>query len=199
MEWTIPIQKLELGYINIGHRWTYKPRRGDYIQKPMAPLSYFGPQFRLPSLSILFPPLTIVEHNHITGKLVLDMGESNLASIKLQALQQTLVTSILYHQASWFNSSFKEQEIQAGFIPIFQDNKLILHCPIVETMNKGIPSYSRGVWSKNISGNDIQPGSRVRIAVKIHGISFLHNSPNDLRWSGRCRLQHRITGIIKMN
>jgi len=197
MEWTIPIQKLELGYINIGHQWTHIQRRGDYIQKPMAPLSYFGPQFRLPSLSILFPPLTIIEHNQSSGKLVLDMGESSLANIKLMALQETLINSILYHQASWFKSSFTKEEIKSGFIPIFHENKLILHCPIISG-TKGIPFYKKGVWKKNITSQDIIPGSRIRIAVKIHGISFLHNSVNDLRWSGRCRLQHRITGILMM-
>jgi hypothetical protein len=197
MEWTIPIQKLELGYINIGHQWTHIQRRGDYIQKPMAPLSYFGPQFRLPSLSILFPPLSIIEHNQSSGKLVLDMGESSLANIKLMALQETLINSILYHQASWFKSSFTKEEIKSGFIPIFHENKLVLHCPIIQG-TKGIPFYKKGVWTKNITSQDIIPGSRIRIAVKIHGISFLHNSINDLRWSGRCRLQHRITGILMM-
>jgi hypothetical protein len=198
MEWTIPLQKLELGYINIGHKWTQKHRRGDYIQKPMAPLSYFGPQFRLPSLSILFPPLSVVDYNQSTGKLILDMGESNLASIKLLALHETLINSILYHQPSWFKTSFTKEEIAAGFIPIFKDNKLILHCPLITT-NKGIPCYTNGIWSPNINKSDIKPGTRIRISVKIHGISFLYNSPTDLQWSGKCRLQHRITGIIKMS
>jgi len=199
MEWTIPIQKLELGYINIGHQWTNIQRRGDYIQKPMAPLSYFGPQFRLPSLSILFPPLVILEHNTSSGKLVLDMGDASLANIKLMAFQETLMNSILYHQASWFKSSYTKEEIRAGFIPIFNENKLILHCPVLSGTPKGIPVYKKGTWTKNITSQDILPGTRIRIAVKIHGISFLHNSVSDLRWSGRCRLQHRITGIIHIN
>jgi hypothetical protein len=125
------------------------------------------------------------------------MGESSLANIKLMALQETLINSILYHQASWFKSSFTKEEIKSGFIPIFHENKLVLHCPIIQG-TKGIPFYKKGVWTKNITSQDIIPGSRIRIAVKIHGISFLHNSINDLRWSGRCRLQHRITGILMM-
>jgi hypothetical protein len=196
MEWTIPIQKLELGYINIGHQWT---RRGEYIQKPMAPLSYFGPQFRLPSLSVLFPPLTVIEHNVSTGKLVLDMGESSLANIKLSALQETLVNSILYHQSSWFKSSYTKEEIKTGFIPIFHENKLILHCPIVPSTAKGVPCYTKGKWLKQTTSNELQPGARIRLAVKIHGISFLHKSPSDLVWSGKCRLQHKIIGILFMN
>jgi hypothetical protein len=197
MEWTIPIQKLELGYINIGHKWTQKHRRGDYIKKPMAPLSYFGPQFRLPCLSILFPPLTVVEYNQSICKLILDMGESSLASIKLTAFHETLVNSILYHQASWFKTSYTKEEITNGFIPIFKQNKLNVHCPIVNSTN-GIPYYADGAWEKNIQISNLKPGTRIRIAIKIHGISFLHNSPSDLRWSGKCRIQHRITGIIKM-
>jgi len=187
MEWQLPIQKVEIGNINIGSPWA----RGESMGKPMAPLSYFGTQFRLPFVSLIFPPLPVVEYNAATGKLVLDMFETSLASIKLKTLQDTIINAILYHQSGWFRSDFTKDEVTRGFQPIIQDNHLHLHCPIIPS-GRGIPFYKDG-W-KGFGAEDLKPGTRIRIAVKIHGISFLNR--NESTWSGKCRLQHRILGII---
>lgn len=186
MEWQIPIQKVEIGNINIGSPWAREKR--DYSQKPMAPLSYFGTQFRLPFVSLLFPPLPVVEYNTNTGKLVVDMAETSLGTIKLNTFQETLINSIYYHQSGWFKTSFTKDQIKDGFQPIIENTHLILHCP-----TRGIPLYKDDKWI--LGGmNDIKPGQKIRIAVKIHGISFLNK--RDSEWSGKCRLQHRIQGVI---
>ena len=186
MEWQIPIQKVEIGNINIGTPWAREKR--EYAQKPMAPLSYFGTQFRLPFVSLLFPPLPILEYNTQTGKLILDMSETSLATIKLNTLQETLINSIVHHQYGWFRSNYTKEEVKGGFQPIIEDSKLILHCP-----TKGVPMYKNSEWG-NMGLGDLKIGQRIRVAVKIHGISFLNR--NESEWSGRCRLQHRIQGII---
>jgi len=215
MEWQLPIQKLEIGNINIGNPWGRESWK-EYVNKPMAPLSYFGTQFRLPFVSLLFPPLPILEYNASTGKIVLDMTETNLASIKLNTFQDTLINAIVYHQYTWFKSNFSRDDIKAGFQQMYQDNKLILHCPAganSPTAYKGPPVFKNNVWENTISANDLKVGNRIRIAVKIHGISFLNrveiarnttnllaDSPipveDTVQWSGKSRLQHRIQGII---
>ena len=193
MEWQLPIQKVEIGNINIGSPWAREHRK-EYEQKPMAPLSYFGTQFRIPFVSLLFPPLPILEYNQANGKLVLDMSGTNLACIKLQTFQDTLIGAIVYHQYGWFKSEFSKDDVKGGFQPIFYDNRLQLYCPSSGTGVRGIPYYS-DKWNDTFSPNDLIVGRKIRVAVKIHGISFL-NSP-DGSWSGRCRLQHRILGIIE--
>jgi hypothetical protein len=95
----------------------------------MAPLSYFGTQFRIPFVSLLFPPLSVVEYNPVTGKLVLDMTGNSLTSIKLGALQDTLLGAICYHQAAWFKSEFSKEDVKGGFQPLYSDNRLHLYCP----------------------------------------------------------------------
>jgi hypothetical protein len=194
MEWQLPIQKVEIGNINIGSPWA-RLSHGDGAQKPMAPLSYFGTQFRLPFVSLVFPPLPVIEYNSVTGKLVLDMFESSLASIKLNTLQDTIVNAIAYHQAGWFKSEFSKEEIVRGFQPIIQDNHLHLHCPSSSEHMRSIPIFKDGVWKK-FSADDLKLGTRIRVAVKIHGISFLNRNDGDMKWSGKCRLQHRILGFI---
>lgn len=227
MEWQLPIQKVEIGNINIGSPWARESRK-EYLQKPMAPLSYFGTHFRLPFISLLFPALPVLEYSPSNGRLVLDMSETSLASIKLSTFQDTLVNAIVYHQYAWFKSDFTKEDIRAGFQPMFQDNHLILHCPSAPFAGEGlqekgqgqrqrptgVPLFKDGVWRLASGKEDFTVGSRIRVSVKIHGISFLNrvdssrNHTNLLadtstggtigtvQWSGRCRLQHRILGII---
>jgi hypothetical protein len=57
-----------------------------------------------------------------------------------------------------------------------------------------IPIFKDGAWKK-LSADDLKLGTRIRVAVKIHGISFLNRNDGDT-WSGKCRLQHRILGFI---
>jgi hypothetical protein len=220
MEWQLPIQKVEIGNINIGSPWArlgYGESR-DHVSKPMAPLSYFGTQFRLPFVSLLFPPLAIAEYNAATGKLVLDMSDSNLASIKLNTLQDTIINAIVYHQSGWFKTEFSKEDIAAGFQQIIQNNQLQLYCPADSSTSpaasagtasaaslataaasacptiRSIPFFKDKGWNNAFSAEELKAGTRVRVAVKIHGISFLMGPTG--QWTGRCRLQHRVIGII---
>ncbi len=194
MEWNLPIQKVEIANINIGSPWARDHRR-DFAMKPMAPLSYFGTQFRLPFVSLLFPPLPIVEYNAQTGKLVLEMAETNLACIKLNTLQDTLIGAIVYHQHGWFKTDYSKEEVKTGFQPIIVGTQIHLHCPF-SPGQRSVPIYKKDKgWAAAFAPEDLVVGSRIRIAIKIHGISFLNRENNE--WSGRCRIQHRIMGIIQ--
>ena len=203
MEWQLPIQKVELSNIHISSPWATKQMQTNgaaqgggayYPLKPLAPLSYFGPQFRLPFITILFSPFPIVEYNSNTGKLVLDMSSTSLACKKLSTFQETLINAIEYHQTSWFRTSFTKEEINLQ--PIFESEQLFLHCP----MNaRNIPLWKNGAWQTSITPEDLKPGTRIRVAIKIHGISFLTRPEDDTKWTGKCRLQHRIQGIILQN
>jgi hypothetical protein len=182
MEWQIPIQKVEIGNIHIGQPWS---------GKPMAPLSYHSPQARLQFLSILFPPLPIVEYNSVTNRLVLEMAETNLACIKLNTFQETLVSSIHYNQYNWFRTEYTKEQIQQGFQPIIQGTRIMFHCQIGDS----IPVWKDGVCKK-IVASDLKPGTRIRLAVKLIGISFLMKQDTDEGWLGKCRIQHKVRGII---
>jgi hypothetical protein len=213
MEWQLPIQKVEISNINIGNPWARGER--SFTQKPMAPLSYFGTQFRMPFITFLFPPLPIIEYNAHTGKLVLDMSSTNLACIKLNTLQETIINAIIYNQQAWFRSEYTKDQIRDGFQPIIEGQNLILHCPAAV---KNVPVY--GIKNgQQFQPDNLKPGVRIRVATKIHGISFLtkssdsnrrtesgdsnrrtesgdSNRNDEISWSGKCRLQHRIQGII---
>ncbi len=227
MEWQIPIQKVEIGNIHMSNPWGRHGGvggAGGAHQKPMVPLSYFGTQFRMPFMSILFPPLSVIEYSPTSGRLVLDMGISPLACIKLNTLQETLINAIVGHQESWFQTHFTKEEVKDGFQPMIEHHHIVLHCPLHAGGGaKGgltIPLYrastgaesgaaasgsnaaggsgaeegSRKAIQTALTAHDLRPGQRIRIGVKIHGISFLTNQSG--HWTGRCRLQHRVQGVI---
>lgn len=210
MEWQLPVQKLEVGNIYIASPWLRESKH-DVKYKPISPLSYIGAQFRMPSVSILFPPLPVVEYTPSTGKLVVDMSETSLACIKFSAFQETILQSILCHQNAWFGSDYSIGEIRSKYIPIYKDNHLILHCPMTYQGDRGPPIYVGRKWSYSDHDTYLNPGTRVRIAVKLHGISYLYSHPQQPinllaevpegrsvtpTWSGKSRIQHKIMGII---
>ena len=199
MEWQLPIQKMEIGNIQIGSPWMRQAQPAQ-SQAHLAPLSYFSPQFRMPSLSVLFPPLPIIEYVPQNGRLVLDIAETHLACIKLGTLQETLIAAIAFHQTAWFKTDFTVQQIRAGFQPLLVGTHLIFHCPPgrASSLQGGGASTSTSAAAEE-NTTDLRVGSRIRVAVKIHGLSFLNRadvSGSDAGWTGRCRLQHRIVGII---
>lgn len=204
MEWQLPIQKMEISNVNIGSPWPSSMKGKEHLlHKPMAPLSYFSSQFRMPFLSIIFPPLPIKEYSETSGRFVLDLFETKLACIKLNTFQETLINAIVYNQMSWFKSEFTKEDVKNGFQQMIQESSLILHCPYTEPHTTGkqtyknVPLFKNGAWIP-FSPNELKVGTRIRVAVKIHGISFLNRNENT-EWSGKCRLQHRIVGIIMQN
>jgi hypothetical protein len=208
MEWQLPVQKLEVGSIYIASPWLRESKH-DIKSNPMSALSYIGAQFRLPSLSILFPPLPIVEYVPSSGRLVIDISETNLACTKLAAFQETILQSILCHQLAWFGTEYTIEEIRSKYTPIYKDNRLILHCPLTTYSGSHGPRvYAGGVWDTDYS--QLKSGARIRVAVKLHGISYLYNKNNHVNllaevpegvdtratWNGKTRIQHKILGIL---
>lgn len=190
MEWLLPIQKLTVGNISMS-------APGARQQKPLAALSYNdGSTYCHPTLSILLPPLSILSYDPASGRLVLDTTPNHLLSLKLQMLQDMILEAIQYNQSSWFSTSYRIDEIRAGFQSLFESNSIVLHCPTQGgsgNESQRIPFFKEGKWT-GVKGEWLAPKTKIRIAVKIQGISFLMREQN--AWSSRSRVQHRILGII---
>lgn len=189
MEWTVPLQKLEVSKVNVG---TVR-----YGEKPMAPLSYADGAIHMPSMNILLPPLIVKEYEPHTGRLRLSLQEMNQTSSKLTALQDTLLRFVAEKQSTWFPGSRRSaEELRALFQPFVENQSLHLYCPSNLIGSSGIFFWNR-VWKKGIDVNPqtISKGDILRVAFRIQGISFQQNTLQDL-WTGRFRLQHKILYIF---
>lgn len=195
MEWCIPLQKLEVGKIQLG-KLMNRPARE---KKPVAPLAYIDGQVTMPVLTILLPHLTIDSYNPINGRLELQI-DSSWISGKLMAIQTTLLEAICVHQSSWFGANhFSQEEILRFFQPMIENGKLHLYCPSTLQEKKkgqtGIRIWKEGNWIEGVRPGFLVQGQRVRVALQIQGIS-LQLGVDSNEWTGRSRLQHRILGIL---
>lgn len=187
MEWTIPLQKLEVSKVNVGNV--------RYGEKPMAPLAYFDGPIHMPSMNILLPPLVVKEYEPHTGRLRLSLQDMTQTSSKLTALQDTLLSLVYTKQSSWFPGSRRTAEdLRALFQPFVENHCLHLYCPSNLTGSSGISFWNR-VWKKGVDPHTISKGDVLRVAFRIQGISFQQNAVQDL-WTGRFRLQHKILYIF---
>jgi hypothetical protein len=192
MEWTIPLQKLEVSKVNVGAFL--------HGTKPLVPLAYIDGQIQFPSLNILLPPLTVKCYDPQTGKLDVSLKESPAALQKLLALQKTLFQLVVNQQNNWFGRQSKSQEdLSSLFQPMIENDILHLYCPVTiqekRTGAECILVYTSKTHTKGVRPGHIQPGNTIRVAFRLQGISF-HNNPLNGQWSGKFRFQHKILGIF---
>jgi hypothetical protein len=190
MEWTIPIQKLEINKIQVGQL--------QKSVKPLTPLSYTDGPIVFQNLNLLLPPLTIKEYDSTTGKLVLSLTESPGTLAKLVAVQESLLTSVYTNQKAWFPESNRTREqIQSSFQPFVESNNLYLYCPLQNQEKRHtIYIWKDGEWKRFASTGLIQKGDSIRVALRLQGISYQMNSTSGL-WTGRFRAQHKISCIYQ--
>lgn len=188
MEWTIPIQKLEIPKIRVG-----------FVQKnlkPLTPISYTDGPISFPNLNILLPALQVKEYDSISGKLLLNLPDSSQTLSKLLALQENLLTNVFTNQRYWFPESQRTQEqIRGSFQPFLDSNILNLYCPL-QSQDKKYCLYiwRDNEWKRFDSPGLLQRGDYIRVALRLQGISFQTNTSTGI-WTGRFRVQHRIACI----
>lgn len=186
MEWCIPLQRLEVGKVQIGDI--------QHSDKSLVPLAYFDGQNNFLNLCILLPKLTVQEFDPSNGKLVLSLKENPACEAKLKALQNTLLSAVFIQQHLWFPETLYSQEmINSSFKPIVQNGLLHLYYPIKITSD--IHIYKNGVWNTKFLPGLINTNDKIRIMFRIQGISFHKNNYNNI-WSGKFRLQHRIHAVM---
>ena len=190
MEWTIPIQKLEVNKIQVGQL--------QKSIKPLTPLSYADGPILFQNLNLLLPSLPIKEYDSSTGKLVLSLSESPQTLSKLLAIQESLLTSVHTNQKLWFSDSSRTKEqIQNSFQPFVETNHLYLYCPLQNQEKRHtIHIWKDGEWKRFAATGLIQKGDSIRVALRLQGISYQMNSTNGT-WTGRFRAQHKISCIYQ--
>lgn len=185
MEWTIPIQKLEVEKIKVGSF--------QKTVKPLSPLSYADGQILFQSLNLLLPPLTIKEYDTSSGRLLLSLSDSPGTAAKLNALQETLLTIVHTNQKLWFPESTRSREqIQVYFQPFVESTTLHLYCPLqLQEKRHTIHLWKEGQWKKLLAPGLLNKGDSIRVALRLQGISYQMNPTTGL-WTGRFRVQHKI-------
>lgn len=186
MEWAIPLQKLEVGKVQIGE--------AQHTDKTIVPLAYFDGKNTFPFLNLLLPLLKIKEFDHGSGKLVLNLKDHISSEAKLNALQQTLLGAVFLQQNYWFpNQHYTLDMLNSLFKPMVENNTLQLYIPTNKHDNT-IKIYKDNKWYAKYEPGLLKENDTIRLMFRIQGICFHRN--NYGQWTGKFRLQHRIYAIL---
>lgn len=186
MEWAIPLQKLEVGKVQIGE--------AQHNEKTIVPLAYFDGQNSFPNLNILLPILKVKEFEANSGKLVLNLKDHTAYETKLMALQSTLLGAVFLQQQYWFPGFYYTLDMLHSFFkPMVENSLLYLYFPALRPENT-IKIYKNNKWYSKYEPGLLKEGDSVRLMFRIQGLSFHKNSSH--QWTGKFRLQHRIYAIL---
>ena len=117
MEWSIPLQKLEVGKVQIGEI--------QHNEKSLVPLAYFDGQNSFSNLNIFLPKLKVEEFDETSGKLIISLTNSKICDAKLNALQSTLLGAVFIQQHVWFPEIFYTHESLNNLFKPIVDNGLL--------------------------------------------------------------------------
>jgi len=188
MEWLIPTQTLQVENIQLG----------TLIQtsKPLVPLAYKDRDIHFSSLSILLPSLTVKSFDKTTGQLILSLEDSTTAANKLTMIQDMLISAVALNYKDWFPSRKGQIDTKLGFQSMIRGSEIHLYCPVHAEIMQTVPFFVGGEWSPTgIQKDRLETGVRIRVAIRIQGISFLLHQNSDT-WSGKYRIQHKILGVL---
>ena len=164
---SIPYQALEIRNIHL------TPFQADKYGKAVARLSYKDPSIDFHDVSILTPPLKVIDYNPENSRLRLDLSDQPNFQVKISTLQEYLVSTFYTHQKNETTDSVRQL-----FHFLLEGNVLSLYIfptSIVKDNNSACKV------SELVSGNII------RCVIRLQGISQIRN-----KYGSRLRLQHSI-------
>jgi hypothetical protein len=178
MHLTIPYQTLEINRIHLNN--FKKDNKG----RSIAPLSYKDSSVEINDLSILTPPLTVLDYDSTTSRLRFDLKDQKQFEVKLATLQQYLISTFYHHRLSLIGEDYNLHDIESMFQYLLE--KSIFSAFIYSTTNiyKADGSF--------IKINTIKPGDRVRFALSIQGIILIDNYGKK---GFRLRIQHYVPSL----
>lgn len=174
---SIPYQALEIGNIHL------TPFTFDKYGKSIAYLSYKDNSIEFQDVSILTPPLKVIDYNPENSRLRLDISDQAIFQNKLYTLQEYLVSTFFTHQHSFLSTNNQTADyIRNLFHFLLIDSILSLYI-FPTTIIRRID----GTTSKI---TEVKNGQMIRCVIRLQGISYIMN-----KHGMRLRLQHYVPSI----
>jgi hypothetical protein len=178
---SIPYQALQIGNIHL------TPFQADKYGKAVARLSYKDNSLDFQDVSILSPPIKVIDYNPENSRLRIDLSDQFNFQVKLNTLQEYLVSTFYVHQQSFLNQKNESHEnIRELFHFLLDTNILSLY--IFPTANV---KKADGTICKI---SDILPGDTIRCVIRLQGITQVRG-----RYGNRLRLHHSVPSIWQIS
>ena len=174
---SIPYQALEISKIHL------LPFQSDKYGKALAKLQYKDTSVEFNDVSILTPPMKVIDYNPENSRLRLDLSQQFQFQIKMNTLQEYLAGTFYVHQQSFLSQRCDSSEdIRNMFHFILEGETLSLY--IFPTANI---RHEDGHITKM---SEITPGDMIRCLIRFNGISQI-KTKNGIK----LRIQHTVPGI----
>ena len=174
---SIPYQGLEVGNIHLS------PFQADKYGKAVAKLSYKDNSIDFQDVTILTPPIRVIDYNSENSRLRLDLTDQFNFQIKLNTLQEYLVSTFYVHQQSFLNyKSETHERIRELFHFLLEDSVLSLYIFPTTNIKKEDNTLCK------IS--DLKEGDIIRCVIRLQGISHIQN-----KYGSCLRLQHSVPSL----
>ena len=177
---SIPYQAFEVNHVYL------TPFQEDRSGKWMAQLSYKDHSIDFHDVSLMTPPLTVIDYQAETSRLRLDLSKHLTFQVKLNMFYEYLISTFYLHQQAFLHLKHRSMEdIRQMFYSLLDGSMLSIY--IYPT-----------TWVKRMDGSgcrisDIQSGDVIRCIIRFQGVSQLHH-----RDGMKLRLHHSIPSIWQM-
>jgi hypothetical protein len=177
---TIPYQAFETGHVHL------TPFQMDRYGKHMARLTYKDNSIDFQDVSILSPPLRVIDYNPENSRLRLDLSDYITFQIKLKTLYDYLISTFYIHQYGFLHHKNKSIDFIRNLFYSLLDG-MILSLYIYPT------TYVKLVNGTNCRITELKSGDMVRCVIRFQGISQLMGHDGF-----RLRLHHSVPSIWKI-
>jgi hypothetical protein len=171
---SIPYQALEISNIHLS------PFQSDKYGKTIARLSYKDPSIDFQDVSILTPPLKIIDYNPDNSRLRLDLSDQSNFQDKFSTLQEYLISTFYVHQQSFLNHKNEPVDIIRKLFHFLLEKSIlslyIFPSALVKKSDNTVCKIS-----------DLHIGDTIRCIIRLQGISQVRG-----KYNIHLRLQHSI-------
>jgi hypothetical protein len=174
---SIPFQALEVSNIHLN------PFQSDKYGKAVARLSYKDNSIDFHDVSILSPHVKVIDYNPDSSRLRVDLTDQFNFQVKLNTLQEYLVSTFFVHQQSFLGIKNETHDnIRDCFHFLLADSTLSLYIFPTAIIKKADGTICKVA--------DLKEGDIIRFVIRFQGISQIKN-----KHGTRLRLQHSIPSM----
>jgi hypothetical protein len=176
----IPYQAFEVNQVYV------TPFQMDKYGKWMAHLTYKDTSIDFHDVSLMTPPLRVIDYQPETSRLRLDLSPHLTFQVKLRMFYEYLMSTFYLHQQGFLHMNHLSMEdVRQIFYSLLDGNMLSVYIYPTTFVKLADGSSSR------IS--DVKPGEVIRCVIRFQGVSQLNH-----RDGIRLRLHHSVPSIWKL-
>lgn len=188
MEFAIPVTRFDPNNVTLN-----QPRIGSY--KKTIPFGYTDNSLVFSSLILNLEPLKVVEIDWEKNQLILEEFTGLPFLSKLDQFQKLVNIQV----ANNFRNFLCDKELPdtISISPLqscVKGRRITLY---LSSDPSNLPFFTgTETTSSKFSKETVQPGSLIRVVVRLHGIS-LQMTPSNI-WTGKSRIQHHVLELYKV-